>query len=115
MRVAVIHLEDLTAQDHYLIIKPDILSHYSSASAITEGDYLVPGRSDLTAYQGIFDGQFETMPWHFSVTAIDYGYWDARLVASYPQKIDEIAQEVLMELITAFQWQTPTKNPEQGK
>ena len=42
------------------------------------------------------------------MTALDYGYWDARLTASYPQEIDTAAQEAIMELITAFQWQTPT-------
>ena len=54
------------------------------------------------------------MPWHFSVTALDYGYWDARLTASYPQEIDSAAQEAIMELITAFQWQTPTSENGEG-
>ena len=107
VKIVVIHLEDLTARDHFMIVKPDILSHYSSASAVSEGEYFVSGRPDLDSYQGIFDGEFENTPWHFSVTAIDYGYWDARLIASYPQEIDELAQQGLMELITAFQWQTP--------
>lgn len=107
VKISVVHLEELTARDHYLIVKPDVMSHYSSASTISEGDYFVSGRSDLDAYQGIFDGAFESTPWHFSLTAIDYGYWDARLTASYPQEIDEMAQEGLLELITAFQWQTP--------
>lgn len=109
VKIAVIHLEDLTARDHYLIVKPDVMSHYSSASILSEGDYFVSGRPDLNSYQGIFDGEFENTPWHFSLTTIDYGYWDARLIASYPQEIDRLAQEGLMELITAFQWQTPVK------
>ena len=108
IKIAIVHLEELNAGDHYKIIKPDMLSHYSSATAVSEGDYFVSGRTDITAYQGIFDGDKGGVPWHFSVTALDYGYWDARLMASYPQEIDSVAQDAIMELITAFQWQTPT-------
>ncbi|QJB70509.1 hypothetical protein [Parasphingorhabdus halotolerans] len=109
VRIVVVHLEDLDAKNHYIIIKPDLLSRYSSASVLSEGDYFVSGRPDIAAYQGIFDGDKDSIPWHFSLTAMDYGYWDARLVASYPQEIDADAQEALMELITAFQWQVPKK------
>ncbi len=108
VKIVVVHLEELSAQDHYNITKPDLISHYSSASAESEGEYFVSGRTDITAYQGIFDGEKAGVPWHFSLTALDYGYWDARLIADYPQEIDAKAQEVLMELIEAFQWQIPT-------
>ncbi len=108
IKIAMIHLEQLNAEDHYKIVKPDMLSQYSSAAVVSEGEYFVSGRPDIAAYQGIFDGDSDGVPWHFSVTALDYGYWDARLTASYPQEIDVAAQEAIMELITAFQWQTPT-------
>mgnify|MGYP005990936943 CR=1 FL=1 len=107
IKIVIIHLEQLNAQDHYKIVKPDLLSQYSSAAVVSEGDYFVSGRPDITAYQGIFDGDKDGVPWHFSVTALDYGYWDARLTASYPQEVDAAAQDAIMELITAFQWQTP--------
>jgi hypothetical protein len=107
IKIAIIHLEELNAEDHYKIVRPDILSHYASATSLSEGDYFVSGRPDISAYQGIFDGDKDGVPWHFSVTALDYGYWDARLTASYPQEIDVAAQEAIMELIEAFQWQTP--------
>ncbi|MEH6758048.1 MAG: hypothetical protein V7676_11085 [Parasphingorhabdus sp.] len=112
--IAVVHLEELTARDHYRIFKPTVMSHYSSASIESEGDYFISGRSDLPAYQGIFDGQKNQVPWHVSLTAIDYGYWDARLIASYPHELDVPAQEALMELVAAFQWQSPA-TPEVGK
>jgi len=105
--IAVVHLEDLTARDHYQIIKPSVMSHCSSASIESERDYFISGRDDLDAYQGIFDGQKDDVPWHVSLTAIDYGYWDARLIASYPHELDVPAQEALMELVNAFQWQSP--------
>lgn len=108
VKITVVHLEQLNAEDHYLIVKPSILSRYSNPSTVSEGDYFVSGRPDIIAYQGIFDGDKGGVPWHFSVTTLDYGYWDARLTASYPQEIDAAAQEAIMELITAFQWQTPT-------
>lgn len=107
IKIVIIHLAELNAQDHYKIVKPDLLAQYSSAGVVSEGDYFVSGRPDITAYQGIFDGDKNAVPWHFSVTAMDYGYWDARLTASYPQEIDAPAQDAIMELITAFQWQTP--------
>jgi len=107
IKIAIVHLAELNAEDHYKIIKPDMLSHYSSAAVVSEGDYFVSGRPDIAAYQGIFDGDKDGVPWHFSVTALDYGYWDARVMASYPLEIDTAAQEAIMELITAFQWQTP--------
>lgn len=112
--IAVVHLEDLTARDHYRIIKPTVMSHYASASIESEGDYFVSGRDDLSAYQGIFDGQKDNVPWHVSLTAIDYGYWDARLIASYPHELDVPAQEALMELVAAFQWQSPVDEEEGG-
>ncbi|MEH6789238.1 hypothetical protein [Parasphingorhabdus sp.] len=108
IKIVIVHLEQLKAEDHYQIIKPDVMSHYSSAATVSEGDYFISGRPDIPAYQGIFDGDRDGVPWHFSLTAMDYGYWDARLVASYPQEIDAAAQTAIMELIAAFQWQTPT-------
>lgn len=108
VKITIVHLEQLNAKDHYLIAKPDLLSQYSSPAVVSEGDYFVSGRPDIVAYQGIFDGDKDGVPWHFSLTALDYGYWDARLTASYPQEIDAGAQAAIMELITAFQWQTPT-------
>jgi len=107
IRIAIIHLEELNAEDHYKIVKPDLLAQYSSAAVVSEGEYFLSGRPEIDGYQGIFDGDKDSVPWHFSVTALDYGYWDARLTASYPQEIDSAAQEAIMELITAFQWQTP--------
>ncbi|MFK7841878.1 MAG: hypothetical protein AB8B54_06415 [Sphingorhabdus sp.] len=107
LKIVIVHLEQLTAEAHYQIMKPDMLSHYSSSAPLSEGDYFVSGRPDIDAYQGIFDGDKDGVPWHFSVTALDYGYWDARLTASYPQEIDAVAQEAIMKLITAFQWQVP--------
>lgn len=107
IKIAIIHLEELNAEDHYKIVKPDLLAQYSSAAVVSEGEYFLSGRPEIDGYQGIFDGDKDSVPWHFSVTALDYGYWDARLTASYPQEIDSVAQEAIMELITAFQWQTP--------
>ncbi len=107
VKITVIHLVGLKARDHYQIIKPDLMSHFSSTAPISEGEYFVSGRPDLDTYQGIFDGEYQNIPWHFSITAIDYGHWDARLTVSYPVEIEPVAQEGLMELITAFQWQTP--------
>lgn len=107
VRITVIHLVGLKARDHYEIIKPDVMAHFSSAAPLSEGEYYVPGRPELNAYQGIFESEYNGIPWHFSTTTIDYGHWDARLTVTYPVKIDKIAQEDLMELITAFQWQTP--------
>lgn len=107
IKIAIIHLEELNAEDHYKIVKPDLLARYSSAAVVSEGEYFLSGRPEIDGYQGIFDGDKDSVPWHFSVTALDYGYWDARLTASYPQEIDSAAQEAIMELITAFQWQTP--------
>ena len=107
IKIAIIHLEELNAEDHYKIVKPDLLAQYSSAAVVSEGEYFLSGRPEIDGYQGIFDGDKDSVPWHFSVTALDYGYWDARLTASYPQEIDGAAQEAIMELITAFQWQTP--------
>ncbi|WP_373490369.1 hypothetical protein [Parasphingorhabdus sp.] len=107
IRIVIVHLEGLKAEDHYRIIKPDLMARYSGATILSEGDYFVSGRPDISAFQGIFDGDKDGVPWHFSATAMDYGYWDARLMASYPLEIDAAAQAAIMELITAFQWQTP--------
>ncbi|MEJ6595185.1 hypothetical protein [Parasphingorhabdus sp.] len=54
IKIAIVHLVELNAEDHYKIVKPDMLSHYSSYANLSEGDYFVAGRPDIVAYQGIF-------------------------------------------------------------
>ena len=108
VRIAVVHLADLTAKDHYEIMKPIAMSYFSSTSVVSEGDYPIFKKSGIPAYQGIFSGLQENKPWHFSLTTIDYGYWDARLVAAYPEKIDAKAQKAIHDLVAAFQWQRPS-------
>ena len=64
---------------------------------------------NIAVYQDILDGEKDGVLWHFSLSTLGDGYWHARLIVSYPHEIDPIAQEALLKLITAFQWQTPKR------
>lgn len=43
VRIAVVHLIGMTAADHYKIMKPVAMSHFSAVSVLSESAFTVPG------------------------------------------------------------------------
>lgn len=107
VRIAIVHLVDMTAAEHYTIMKPFAMSHFSAASVVSETKFSVGGQPDLSGYRGVFAGERDGQPWRFSLTTVDFGYWDGRLASAYPAAQASEAESSLDGLLSAFRWQRP--------
>lgn len=108
VRIAIVHLADMTAADHYTIMKPGAMSHFSAVSVVSESKFSIGGQPDISGYRGVFAGERDGHPWRFSLTTVDFGYWDGRLASAYPAGQASEAESALNGLLSAFRWQRPT-------
>lgn len=111
VRIAVVHIEDMTALDHYTIMKPVAMSYFSVVSVLSEKAFSVSGLGNVAGYRGIFAGKREGRAWRFSLTTVDFGYWDGRLASAYPASRSGEAERDLGPLLSAFRWQRPIDPP----
>ncbi|WP_454887570.1 hypothetical protein [Sphingomonas oryzagri] len=102
VRVALVHIRDMSARDHYDIMRSAAMAHFSSPTVVSEGPYVIASDPGLSAYQGIFAGIRGGEPWHFSLTTINYGYWAGRITAAYPQKYAAEAKRDLADFVAAL-------------
>ena len=110
VRIAVVHNRDMSAADHYVIMKPVAMSYFSAVSVLSEGPVRIAGQPDVEGYRGIFAGVRDGTPWHFSLTTVDYGYWSGRLASAYPETAAGQAENDLEALVAAFRWQRPVRS-----
>lgn len=109
VRIALVHIRDMSAHDHYTIMKSAAMAHFSAPAVLSEGPVPFPADPQLSAWRGIFTGTRNGQPWRFSLTTVDYGYWSGRLTAAYPQSRAAEAEQDLAALIPVFRWQRPVK------
>lgn len=107
VRIAVVNIEDMSARDHYSIMRQAVMSHFSAPTLLSEGPATIPTQPDLDAYRGIFTGTRDGQPWHFSLTTVDYGYWSGRMTAAYPESQAAAAEESLGKLLAEVRLQKP--------
>lgn len=107
VRIAVVHIDQMSARDHYTIMRQAAMSHFSAASVLSEGPTVVPTNPSLDAYRGIFSGFRDGVPWRFSLTTANYGYWSGRLTAAYPERDATQAEQSLDALLAEIRSQTP--------
>lgn len=107
VRIAIVHLVDMTAAEHYIIMKPVAMSHFFAASVVSETTFSIEGQPDIPGYRGVFAGERDGNPWRFSLTTVDFGYWDGRLASAYPAERACDAESALDGLLAAFRWQRP--------
>ncbi|TCM20880.1 hypothetical protein EDF56_102543 [Novosphingobium sp. PhB165] len=107
VRMAVVHIDDMPAKDHYTIMRQQTMSHFSAPQIVSEGPVTVPNNPNLDAYRGIFSGNRNNVPWRFSLTTANYGYWSGRLTAAYPESDAAEAEKYLDGLLVAIRAQTP--------
>ncbi|MDF0543892.1 hypothetical protein PX699_16185 [Sphingobium sp. H39-3-25] len=107
VRIAIVHLVDMTAAEHYTIMKPVAMSHFSAVSVVSETKFSIGGQQHIPGYRGVFAGERDGHPWRFNLTTVDFGYWDGRLASAYPAVRASDAESALDGLLSAFRWQRP--------
>jgi hypothetical protein len=107
VRIAVVHIDDMSAHDHFSIMRQRTMSHFSAPTLLAEGPTRIPTRPRLDAYRGTFSGQRDGQPWHFSLTTVDYGYWSGRMTAAYPESQAAEAEKHLGFLLAEIRLQRP--------
>ncbi|WP_255211347.1 hypothetical protein [Sphingopyxis granuli] len=107
VRIAVVHIEDMSAHDHYEIMRQSTMSHFSAPTLLSQGPTKIPNQRRLDAYRGTFTGARDSKPWHFSLTTVNYGYWSGRMTAAYPESQAAEARKQLGTLLSAIRLQQP--------
>lgn len=107
VRIAVVHIEDMSAHDHYEIMRQSTMSHFSAPTLLSQGPTKIPNQRRLDAYRGTFTGMRDNQPWNFSLTTVNYGYWSGRMTAAYPESQAAEAQKQLGTLLAAIRLQQP--------
>lgn len=109
VRIAVVHIEDMSAHDHYEIMRQATMSHFSAPTLLSQGPTKIPNQRHLDAYRGTFTGIRDGQPWHFSLTTVDYGYWSGRMTAAYPVSQAAEAEGHLGKLLAEVRLQRPKR------
>ncbi|WP_255245781.1 hypothetical protein [Sphingobium sp. D43FB] len=107
VRIAVVHIDDMSAHDHFAIMRQRTMSHFSAPTLLSEGPTKIPTQPRLNAYRGTFSGLRDGQPWHFSLTTVDYGYWSGRMTAAYPESQAAEAEKHLGTLLAEVRLQRP--------
>lgn len=103
-RIALIHIVGLTPKEHVLSLKPVVGSYFRdlklrSIRPQSEGPVDLAGFKPGSAYQARSRAMLGKTPYEVSLTAVNFGYWDARLTAAYPHAVASQAQKSILELV----------------
>lgn len=101
LRISLVHIEDMTPREHYLIIRPVILRGLTDVKPIAEGIYDRPGYG-ADGYIGLFDAIDQGQPVGIALWTFDRGKWDLRGRVEFPQGRQEETQEAVDEFVDAF-------------
>ena len=106
-RVALIHMEGLTAKEHVLGLRPAIAANFADLKLRDvrpqgEGPIELEGMKPGSAYQARLHARVGRTPYEVSLTAVNFGYWDTRLTAAYPKAVATQSQARITELVTAL-------------
>lgn len=107
VRLAVVHIDDMPARDHYMIMRQAAMAHFAAPSIVSEGRARIPNNRRLDAYRGTFSGYRDNQPWLFSLTTVNYGYWSGRMTAAFPASQSAEAEKHLGILLGEVRAQKP--------
>lgn len=97
LRMAIVHISQMSPKAHYVIMKPLGLRGLSKVRTITEGPYK---RSDASnGYRGIFAASKDGRSTMVGLFAFERGYWDFRVRAEFPKASNAEAERAVGELI----------------
>lgn len=113
-RVALIHMEGLTAKEHVLGLRPAIGANFADLKLRDlrpqgEGPIELEGMKPGSAYQARLGARVGRVPYEVSLTAVNFGYWDTRLTAAYPKAVASQSQARITELVTALRKTGPKR------
>lgn len=84
-RIAIVHIEQMSAADHYAIMRPMARAYFSDIHPLSEGPVNIPGAPNGSVWRGSFQGTRDKVPYEFNLTTVDLGYWSARVATAYPR------------------------------
>jgi len=104
-RIALIHIEGLKPKEHVLSLKPVIGSYFrdlklNGVRPQAEGPLILKGMKPGSGYQARFNARLGRTPYEMSLSAVNFGYWDARLTAAYPSAVAPQAQARIIDLVS---------------
>jgi len=113
-RIALIHMEGMTAKEHVLGLKPVVGNYFSdlklkNVRPQAEAPVELTGTKPGSAYQARFRARVGGAPYVVSLTAVDFGYWDARVTAAYPSAVASLSQTRINDLIAALRKTGPKR------
>ncbi len=106
-RISLVHIEQMPASDHYAIMKPMAESYFHDIHPLSEGPVAIDGAPYGTVWRGEFTGTRDGTGYRFSMTTVDLGFWDARLVTAAPLAAGPDALHQLDRLIAELRRQSP--------
>ena len=101
IRMSLVYIEGMTAAEHYAAMAPQAQRYFSGIVPVSQGPVTVR-RDGAPAYRGIFTGGREGVPWEFSLTTIELGGWDGRVVTAYTVAEAQEARTALDGFVAAF-------------
>lgn len=101
-RISLVHVEQMSAAEHYVIMKPLARQYFTNIEPLSEGPLPVPDLPEDAVWSGTFSGTREGAPYLFSLTTVNYGYWSARIATAAPEAAEAVARQKLTALITAL-------------
>ncbi|HEX7856456.1 MAG TPA: hypothetical protein VF503_22505 [Sphingobium sp.] len=101
LTLAIVHIKDMTAQQHFIIAKPMVLKGLGDVKTVSEGPYDRPGKG-ADGYLGLYDAQAGGKPVSVGLWTIDRGYWALRGRAEFPQDKRAEAQAAIDRFVDAF-------------
>ncbi|MGH6745408.1 hypothetical protein [Novosphingobium sp.] len=107
VRMAILHIDDMSARDHYMIMRQAAMAHFAAPAIVSEGPTKIPTNRKLDAYRGTFSGYRDNQPWLFSLTTVNYGYWSGRMTAAFPKSQSAEAEKYLGLLLGEVRSQKP--------
>lgn len=113
-RIALIHMEKMTAMEHVIGLKSFVGTFFSDLKLTnirsrSEGPLQMKGMKPGSAYQARFAARVGKIPYEVSLTAVNYGYWDARLTAAYPSAAAGQSKARIIELVTELRKTGPKR------
>ncbi|AMK22897.1 hypothetical protein [Rhizorhapis sp. SPR117] len=85
VRISLVHIEQMSARDHYEIMKWLARRYFDESTPVSEGPVLLPDMPEDSVWRGRFRGNRQGRPFEFSLTTVDLGYWGARIATAYPE------------------------------
>jgi|GEM_PF-1131363 len=105
--IGLVHLEGMTAAQHYAAFRGPIMRRIADATVRHEGPFQIVGASD--ARYGLFAGKDQAS----GLITADFGYWSARLITAYPVAQLDAAQMAITNFVQKIDW-SPLRGNQTG-